>query len=130
MGHRRGFTLIEVMLAVTIVAMLASIAVFSHRNSSRKARESVLRHNLAEMRLVLDHYNNDKGHYPDSLDVLKDEGYLREIPSDPMTGANDTWQLEYEKDLADEDSDYEPGIFDIKSGSNETAIDGTLYSEW
>ncbi len=130
MGQRRGFTLIEVMLAVTIVAMLASIAVFSHRNSARKARESVLRHNLAELRLVLDHYNNDKGHYPDSLDVLKDEGYLREIPNDPMTGANDTWQVEYESDLADEDSDYEPGIFDIKSGSNETAIDGTLYSEW
>lgn len=130
MGHRRGFTLIEVMLTVTIVAMLASIAVFSHRNSTRKAKESVLRHNLAELRLVLDHYNNDKGHYPESLDILKDEGYLREIPVDPMTNANDTWQLEFETDLADEDSDYEAGIFDVRSGSNETAIDGTLYSEW
>lgn len=130
MRRQRGFTLIEIILAVTLVGLLASIATFSHRNSARKARESVLRHNLAQMRLVLDNYNNDKGHYPESLEVLKDEGYLRDIPEDPFTKSNETWEVELEKDNSDEDSNYEPGVFDIKSGSTDKAIDGTFYNEW
>ena len=126
----RGFTLIEVILAVTIVALLASMAHFNHRNSSRKARESVLRHNLAQIRLTLDHYNNDKGRYPDSLEALLDEGYLRDIPEDPITRSRETWEQIYENDLSDEDSSYEPGVYDVKSGSAEQALDGTYYSEW
>lgn len=128
--QHKGFTLIETILAITLVAMLASIATYSHKNSTKKARESVLRHNLAQIRLTLDHYNNDKGNYPESLDVLKDEGYLREIPVDPITKSRDTWEIIYEEDVADEDSSYEPGVFDVKSGSAEQAIDGTYYYEW
>lgn len=128
--RRPAFTLIETILAVTLVAMLASIASFSHRNNARKGRESVLRHNLAQIRLTLDNYNHDKGHYPESLEVLRDEGYLREIPLDPITNSRDTWQLIMEQDTSDEDSTYEPGIYDVKSGSAEKALDETLYQEW
>jgi len=130
MQNKKGFTLIETIVAVTLVAMLASIVSFSHRNSTKKARESVLHHNLAQMRMTLDHYNSDKGHYPESLNVLHDEGYLREIPIDPITKSRDTWEEVFEEDYSDQDSSYEPGVFDIKSGSAEKAIDGTFYHEW
>jgi len=128
--NRAAFTLIEILLVVSILAILATIASATHRNSARKARETVLRNNLASMRLTLDQYNNDKGHYPESLQVLQDEGYLREIPIDPMTGTRDSWQEVFEENYGDEDSSYIPGVFDIKSGSQETAIDGTFYYEW
>lgn len=130
MRAHQGFTLIETLLAVTLVAMLASIATFSHRNSTKSARESVLRHNLAQIRLCLDHYNNDKGNYPESLEILRDEGYLREIPMDPITKSRETWQILFEEDYGDEDASYEPGVFDVKSGSSEKALDGTYYYEW
>jgi general secretion pathway protein G len=127
---RRGFTLIETILVVTLLGLLATIAVSSHRNSARKARETVLRHNLQNMRLALDQYNNDKGYYPESLELLRDEGYLREIPIDPITKSNDTWQVVYVEDYDDEDSNYQVGVFDVKSGSDQEAIDGTYYYEW
>jgi general secretion pathway protein G len=128
--RNRAFTLIETLIVVTLLAMIASIAIATHKNSTRKARETVLRHNLQNLRTTLDQYNNDKGRYPDSLQVLADEGYLREIPIDPITKSRETWQEEFEQDYADEDSSYEPGVFDVHSGSEETAIDGTVYYEW
>lgn len=127
---RRGFTLIEMVVVLTLVALLATIATVTHKTRVRKAKEAVLKHNLSQIRLTLDAYNNDKGHYPESLDILVDQGYLREIPMDPMTQSRQTWELIYEDDVGDEDSSYEPGIFDIRSGSDEEAIDGTFYNEW
>lgn len=127
---RHGFSLIEIMVAITLVGMLASIAVFSHRNSTRKGREQVLRHNLAQIRLTLDQYNNDKGHYPESLSLLKEEGYLRDMPLDPVTQSRETWEEVFEQDYGDEDSSYVPGVFDVRSGSEEKALDGTFYNEW
>lgn len=127
---RRAFTLMEVFLVLVIMALLATIVTSSHRYTARKARESVLRHNLAEVRLVLDQYNTDKGRYPEDLQVLVDEGYLRELPLDPITESRETWELIYESDYADEDTSYIPGLFDIKSGSAEQALDGSFYYEW
>lgn len=127
---KSGFTLIEVLVAIALVGMLASIAVYSHRNSARKGREQVLRHNLAQLRLTLDQYNNDKGHYPESLNTLQDEGYLRRIPEDPFTRSRETWEELFEEDYGDEDSSYVPGVFDVRSGSEEKALDGTFYNEW
>ena len=127
---RSAFTLLETILVVTLLGLLATIAVSTHKNSARKARETVLRHNLQNVRMALDQYNNDKGHYPEDLEVIKAEGYLREIPLDPITKSRDTWQIIYEQDYGDEDSNYVPGVFDVKSASEEVALDGTYYYEW
>lgn len=128
--HRKGFTLIELVIAVAILALLGTIAAATHKNHAKKARETVLRHNLQHMRMVLDQYNNDKGYYPPSLEVLQEEGYLREIPLDPITRTRDSWEVIYEQEFSDEDSNYEPGVFDVRSGSMETSLDGTFYNEW
>ena len=129
-GLRSAFTLLEILLVISLLALLASIAVTTHRNSNRKAREVVLRHNLMNMRETLDQYNNDKGRYPESLSILVDEGYLRQIPLDPVTKSNNTWEEVFEEDFGDEDSSYEPGVFDVRSGSEDEALDGTYYNEW
>ena len=128
--RRKAFTLIEILIVVTVMALLAGIVISTQKNSARKGRETVLRHNLMQLRMTLDQYNNDKGHYPNSIDVLVEEGYLREIPMDPFTQSRESWQVIYEQDVSDEDSSYEIGIFDVKSGSEEQAIDGTWYYEW
>ena len=115
---------------ISLLGLLGSIVISTHKNSARKGRETVLRHNLQQIRITLDQYNNDKGHYPASLEALTDEGYLREIPIDPMTGSRQSWELVYENDFYDQDSSYEVGVFDVRSGSEEVALDGTYYYEW
>jgi len=127
---KKAFTLMEIMLVITMVILLASVAAATHKNRVRAARESVLKHNLAQLRMTLDAYNADRGHYPESLRTLLDEGYLRVIPEDPMTGSSETWEVIYEQDIMNEDSSYEPGVFDIRSGSEDEAMDGTFYYEW
>lgn len=129
-GLWRGFTILELMIVLTVLGLLAGIATSTHKNTAKKSRETVLRHNLAQMRLTLDQYNADKSRYPDSLQTLVDEGYLRELPEDPMTRSTETWEEVMESDYSDEDSSYEPGVFDIRSGSDERALDGTFYYEW
>ncbi len=129
-ARQRGFTLIEILVAITLLALLATIVTSTHRNTARKGRETVLRNNLVQIRMTLDQYNNDKGYYPPSLQTLVDEGYLREIPMDPITKSRETWQIVYDQDYQDEDSSYEIGIFDIHSASEEEALDGTYYHEW
>jgi len=128
--QRRGFTLIEILIVVSLLGLLASIVISTHRNASLKGKETVLRHNLRQLRVTLDEYNNDKGHYPTDIDMLVEEGYLREIPIDPMTGSKETWELVYDQAYMDEDSSFEVGIFDVKSTSEGTALDGTYYYEW
>jgi len=120
----------EIMVVVTLVVLLASVAAATHKSRVLAAKESVLKHNLSEIRMTLDAYNSDRGHYPDSLRTLLDEGYLRKIPVDPITGTSDTWEIIYEQDITGEDSSYEPGVFDIRSGSSDEALDGTFYNEW
>ena len=125
----RGFTLIEVLIVVTLIVVLASIGMPTYQNSVRRSREAVLREDLFRMRDAIDQYYADKNKYPQSLADLVSEGYLREIPKDPMTDSADTWAVEpAEPDPANPVA--EPGVYNIHSGSDQTALDGTRYADW
>jgi len=126
---KRGFTLIELMIVMTIVTILVSIAVPLYQKSVLRARESVLRQNLFTLRTVIDEYTYDKQKAPQTLDDLVSEGYLRQVPVDPMTGSNRSWKIIMEDALTSVNQT-EPGIFDVRSGSDKTSLEGTTYSEW
>ncbi len=128
-GKRAGFTLIELMIVMAIIAVLVSMAVPIYQKSIVRAKESVLRNNLFTMRTVIDEYTYDKQKAPQTLDDLVSEGYLREIPVDPMTGTNDTWKTIMEDALTSVNQT-EPGIYDVRSGSDQTSLEGTPYSDW
>ncbi len=127
---RRGFTLIEILIVMTIISILVSIAVPMYQKSILRAKESLLRNNLFTLRTMIDEYTYDKQKAPQSLDDLVTEGYLREVPMDPITGANNTWKTIME-DATSSVNQNEPGIWDVRSGSDKTSpLDGTPYSEW
>ncbi|MGD0201903.1 MAG: prepilin-type N-terminal cleavage/methylation domain-containing protein [Bryobacteraceae bacterium] len=129
-GSRLGFTLIELMIVLTIITILVSIAVPMYQKAVLRARESLLRSNLFTLRSVIDEYAYDKQKAPQALQELVTEGYLREIPMDPITGSNSTWQLIME-DAATTVNQAEPGIFDVRSGSDKASpLDGTPYADW
>lgn len=125
----RGFTLIELMVVLSIIMILISIAVPIYNQSILRAKEAVLRQDLFALRSVIDQYTMDKGKAPQSLEDLVQAGYLKEIPKDPFTNARDTWQTVQEDVLLSIDQN-EPGISDVKSGSNLSGSDGTPYSSW
>jgi len=129
-SHRlRGFTLIELLVVMSIMMILASTALAQYRNSIVRAKEAVLAEDLFRMRDAIDQYNADKGKYPDSLDALVSAGYLRRLPEDPFTKSSSSWQtVPAEPDPNNPTA--EAGIYDVKSGSDATAIDGTRYAEW
>ena len=125
----RGFTLIELLVVISMISILAAMGVVQYRNSVQRTRETTLRHDLFEMRDVIDQYYADKGKYPSSLDALVSDGYMRKIPVDPISNSTDTWQtVPAEADPANPSA--EPGIYDVKSGASGTALDGSSYSEW
>jgi general secretion pathway protein G len=129
-GSRLGFTLIELMIVLTIITILVSIAVPMYQKAVLRARESLLRSNLFTLRSVIDEYAYDKQKAPQTLQELVTEGYLREIPLDPITGSNSSWQLIME-DAATTVNQAEPGIFDVRSGSEKASpLDGTPYADW
>ncbi|MCC6860942.1 MAG: prepilin-type N-terminal cleavage/methylation domain-containing protein [Bryobacterales bacterium] len=127
--RRRGFTMIELMIVMAIIVVIVSIAVPMYQKSILGAKESVLRNNLFTLRTVIDEYTYDKQKAPQSLEDLVREGYLREVPVDPITGSRESWQVVMEEALTSVNQT-EPGIYDVKSGSEKTALDGTPYSEW
>lgn len=126
---KSGFTLIELMIVMAIISILVSIAVPLYQKSLIATKESVLRQNLFTLRTVIDEYTYDKQKAPQTLEDLVTAGYLRQIPVDPMTGSNRTWKLIME-DALTAVNQTEPGIFDVRSGSDKIALDGTPYADW
>ncbi len=124
----RGFTLIELMIVMAVIAVLVSVAVPMYQKSVIRARETVLRQNLFTLRTVIDEYTYDKAKAPQSLEDLVREGYLRQIPIDPMTGQAD-WEVIME-DAVTSVNQTEPGIFDVRSRSTARSLEGTPYNEW
>src|ERR1700693_4478315 len=126
-----GFTLLELLVVMTIIGILAAIAVPALRDSPQRAREATLKEDLFTMRSVIDQYHGDKGSYPPDLATLVSAGYIRKIPIDPMTKSADTWVLVMEEpptgtDTSGPSEPGTPGITDIHSGSAEKSLDGTL----
>jgi general secretion pathway protein G len=126
---KRGFTLVEILIVMSIIGILVSIAVPIYTRSITRTKESVLKSNLFTIRTVIDEYTYDKQKAPQSLEDLVNEGYLREVPYDPITGSNKTWRLEMEEAGQSVDQS-QPGIFDVRSGSDKISLEGTPYSEW
>jgi general secretion pathway protein G len=124
-----GFTLMELMIVMTIIGILMLIAVPSFIGSVRQAREAVLKEDLHVMRAAIDSYTMDKQKAPTSLDDLIQDGYLREVPIDPFTHTKDTWVTETGDALHSLDQT-DSGLDDVHSGSQETSSDGTAYSSW
>ena len=126
---KMGFTLIELMIVMAIIAVLMSVALPIYNRSIIRAKESVLKNNLFTMRTVIDEYTYDKQKAPQTLNDLVSDGYLRQVPVDPMTNNADSWKIIME-DASNTVNQSEPGIFDVRSGSEKTSLEGTSYSEW
>jgi general secretion pathway protein G len=125
----RGFTLIEVLIVMLIIVILASVSLALYSNSVTQANEAVLRTDLFQLREALDQYYADKNKYPASLEVLVEERYIRTIPPDPFTKSPSTWQ-EILSEPEPGNPLAEPGVQDVKSGSDRSALNGSRYSEW
>ena len=124
-----GFTLIELLIVVTLIVVLAGIGMSTYSISVARAKEAVLRENLFRMRDSIDQFYADKGAYPPDLSALVTEGYMRQIPRDPITESSDTWQVVMsEPDPANPNA--APGVYDVKSGAPGVSIDGTPYSDF
>jgi len=124
-----GWTLIELMVVVSMIVVLAGIAMANYRYAVITTQEAVLKENLFRMRDAIDQYYADKNKYPAALDALVSDGYLRRIPEDPFTKSTETWQAI----LAEPDPNnpnQEPGVYDVKSGSDRASQSGTPYNEW
>ncbi|MEQ1668126.1 MAG: prepilin-type N-terminal cleavage/methylation domain-containing protein [Sulfuriferula sp.] len=119
-----GFTLVELLVVMAIIALLLSLAAPRYFNSVEKSKEAVLRENLMLTRQALDKYYGDNGKYPDTLDQLVSKRYLRSLPLDPITDSNTTWVIV-------PPAEAEKGeVFDLKSGAPGNARDGTEYKDW
>jgi general secretion pathway protein G len=127
--YQLGFTLIELLIVISLISILAGIGMAQYKSSVVFAKESVLKQDLFRMRDAIDQYYADKNQYPSTLDALVSDGYMRKIPEDPFTRSTTTWQtVPAEPDPNNPSA--EAGVYDIKSGSDQTALDGTRYSEW
>jgi len=124
-----GFTLVELMIVLAIIGVLLTVAIPSFVGAVRQAREAVLKEDLHTMRSAIDSYTADKQKAPQSLEDLVNDGYLKEIPVDPMTRAKDTWQTSTSDSLHSLDQT-EPGIDDVHSGSQAEGTDGQPYNTW
>jgi general secretion pathway protein G len=139
-----GFTLLELIVVIAIVGILAAMAVANLKQTPRRAKEAVLKTNLRTLREVIDQFYADQGTYPPTLEDLVSEGYLRKVPIDPITGADD-WNVVFENEVQDDlddgggfddwddfddVDDSAPGIIDVHSSSPDNSLDGEPYAEW
>jgi general secretion pathway protein G len=124
-----GFTLVELLIVISLISILAAMGLVQYKNSVTAAREATLKTNLFRMRDAIDQYYADKGKYPSALDSLVTDGYLRRVPEDPFTKSADSWTtVPAEPDPNNPSA--EPGVYDVKSGAQGTALDGSSYSDW
>ncbi len=128
-GRLAGFTIIELMIVIAIIAILASMAVGRYQRSIWRAKEAVLRNDLFTLRSSIDQYTLDKQKAPQSLEDLVIAGYIKSVPKDPITNSTDTWVTDQEDSLMAIDQTA-PGIVDIHSGANSNSTEGTPYSSW
>ncbi|MGA9771096.1 MAG: type II secretion system protein [Blastocatellia bacterium] len=123
----QGFTLLEMVMVMTIIVVLATVGVVSYQHIQLKAKEEVLKQDLKTMRKLIDEYQADREQLPKALEDLVTHGYMRDIPIDPMTAAKD-WQEEQGDDTVSRDGGQ--GLVDVHSSSQATSSDGTPYSEY
>lgn len=117
------------MIVLTIIAILASVAVPMYQATILRAKEAVLKENLHSLRTVIDQYTADKRTAPQSLEDLIAAGYLRDVPEDPITDSQTTWQVEFGSTAMVPDQ-LDTGVVDVRSGAPSLSTEGTLYSEW
>ena len=127
--RQRGFTLIELLVVCAIIGILSAAAVANYRRSIIKAKEAVLQQDLYTLRTLINQYFADKGKYPSDISSLVEDHYLQAIPKDPFTDSADSWITEPAQ-MDESDITTEPGIADVKSGAEGTALDGRSYSEF
>jgi general secretion pathway protein G len=125
----RGFTLIELMIVISMILILVSISIPAYNQSILRAKESVLKQDLFQLRSLISQYTLDKQKAPQSLDDLVQAGYIKQMPVDPMTGSNSSWTVDQEDSLMSVDQQ-DPGISDVHSGAAQMSSDGTAYSSW
>jgi general secretion pathway protein G len=125
----RGWTLIEMVVVMALIVILAGVATAQYRGAIVRSQEAVLKEDLFRMRDAIDQYYADKNKYPADLQALVGDQYMREVPKDPFTNSADTWQT-IPADPDPTQPNVTPGIYNVKSGSDGTAIDGTQYSDW
>ncbi|MEO8584667.1 MAG: type II secretion system protein [Acidobacteriota bacterium] len=131
MRREKGFTLVELLVVMAIMGILVAVAVPQLQKAPIRAKEATLREDLFTFRSCLDQYYADKGHYPETLQTLVTDKYIRKIPIDPFTKSADTWQVVMdEPDSSETASQDPPGIIDVKSGAKQPSLDGSLYNTW
>ena len=129
LGPAEGFTIIELLIVMTLIIILASVGMTQYKSSQTRAQEAVLKENLFRMRDAMDQFYADKNKWPADLAELVSEGYIREVPKDPMTNSKDTWQTTQAQPDPNNPASG-GGVDNVHSGSDRTSLDGSPYAEW